>query len=174
MTPALGNTSSTETPMPENVHAQCSRNWIEPLNHMVEILHTKMKIFLILPYNFPGLGSCTGKQQLTSERQCDFDVLHNNAIGMLTLGPPGAMRRNLRQGFCTSTRSSHLALESLWMALLLLQKESDSVDNDTTLYLAVPLKAQKESVTSKSNRENLLTINHGKKSAHPQKEREMP
>lgn len=56
------------------------------------------------------------------------------------------------------------------MALLLLQKESDSVDNHTTLYLAVPLKAQKEPVSSKSNRENLLlTLNHGKKSVHPQK-----
>lgn len=62
---------------------------------------------------------------------------------MLILGTPGAMRRNLRQGFCTSTINSHLAIESLWMAPLLLQKESDSVDNDTTLYLAVPLKAQK-------------------------------
>lgn len=88
---------------------------------------------------------------------------------MLILGTPGATRRNLRQGFCTSTINSHLATESLWMALLLLQKEYDSVDNDTTLYLAVPLKAQKESVSSKSNRENLLTLNHGKKSVHPQK-----
>lgn len=42
------------------------------------------------------------------------------------------------------------------MALLLQQKESDSVDNDTTLHLAVPLKAQKEPVSSQSNRDNLL------------------
>lgn len=61
------------------------------------------------------------------------------------------------------------------MALLLLQKESGGVDNDTTLYLAVPLKAQKEPVSSKSNRENLLlTLNHGKQSVHPQKHRQMP
>lgn len=80
---------------------------------------------------------------------------------MLILGTPGAARRNLRQSFCTSTINSHLAIESLWRALLLLQKESDSVDNDVTLYLAVPLKAQKEPVSSKSNRENLLlTLNH--------------
>lgn len=74
---------------------------------------------------------------------------------MLTLGTPEAMRRKLRQGFCTSTINSHLATESLRMALLLLQKESDSVDNDTTLYLAVFLKAQKEPVSSKGTRENL-------------------
>lgn len=56
------------------------------------------------------------------------------------------------------------------MALLLLQKESNGVDNDTTLYLSMPLKAQKEPVSSKRNRENLpLTLNHGRKSVHPQK-----
>lgn len=56
------------------------------------------------------------------------------------------------------------------MVLLLLQKESDSVDNDTTLDLAAPLKAQTEPVASKSNRENLLlTLNPRKKSTPPQK-----
>lgn len=83
------------------------------------------------------------------------------------------MRRKLKQGFCTSTINSHHAIESLWMALLLVRKESDSVDNDTSLDLAAPLKAQKEPVSSKSARENLLlTWNHGKQSVHPQKQRQ--
>jgi len=73
---------------------------------------------------------------------------------MLILGTPGAMRRNLRHGFCTSPINSHLALESLCMALLLLHKESDNVDNDTILCLAVPLKAQQEPVSSKSKRKS--------------------
>lgn len=89
---------------------------------------------------------------------------------MMRLETPGAGRRNLRQGFCLSRINSHLVIEDLWVALLLLQKESDSVDNDTTLDLAVPLKAQTEPVGSKSNTENLLlTLNPGKKSTSPQK-----
>lgn len=88
----------------------------------------------------------------------------------MRLEPPGAGRRNLRQGFCLSRINSHLVIEDLWVALLLLQKESDSVDNDTALDLAVPLKAQTEPVGSKSNTENLLlTLNPGKKSTPPQK-----
>lgn len=83
--------------------------------------------------------------------------IYNDDIVVMRLETPGAERRNLRQGFCLSRINSHLVIEDLWMVLLLLQKESDSVDNDTTLDLAVPLKAQTRTCRFKKQQRKIFS-----------------
>lgn len=143
MPSALGNTPSMETRTSEKV--QGSPDQASTTMWQKSYLQKNENIFPLC--HSLGQHSHTRTRQFALHRQNDFYILFITMIlSWWDLGIQVLGRRNLRQGFCLSRINSHLVTEDLWMVLLLLQKESDTVDNDTSLDLAVPLKAQTEPV----------------------------